>query len=542
MIAVVVRSTLPLRTLVLFVLFTLPCGGLHGQAALPPLEVRVNQAVDRGCEFLLRQQEPGGGFGTGDKVHPIGRTSLTLLTLLHGGFPAGEPRVARAIDFLIRHLEGLRGSRTSDDPPYRSTYETGITLMLLYALGPRDRFAREMEPLARFLIDTLDESQSMWGYPEGARDLSNSQYAVLGLRATLQRGIEPRGIRDALTSALRGVLKTQRPDGGFAYQPQRYSSGSMTVAGLAMIQVAEEFLAHHAAAKKDLAAARKARPAAEKWLADHYTVRNNPEGRALNDHNLHYYLYGLERYAAFCGVERIADHDWYREGAEFLLATQKDDASWGSLEQTCFAILFLNKASLTQPGEREHPTAAGDTPPANTAPAMPDADATVIRNWLLAGPFPATKGMDDALDLDPIKEARVRPARGKRAGKQEWLEHHADGELFDLIPVLVPKGGVAVDEATFYAATYLECVAAGDARLWLDADDGVRVLLDGAVVLEDHHHDLKENLHVDLHLEAGKTLLLIKLENHNYFARLRARLTTPDGGPLTGIESTITAR
>jgi len=52
------------------------------------------------------------------------------------------------------------------------------------------------------------------------------------------------------------------------------------------------------------------------------------------------------------GTEKFGDHDWYLEGAKSIVRSQKDDGSWGSNAndekneiQTCFAILFLKKAT-----------------------------------------------------------------------------------------------------------------------------------------------------------------------------------------------------
>ena len=74
-----------------------------------------------------------------------------------------------------------------------------------------------------------------------------------------------------------------------------------------------------------------------------------------------------------------------------------------------------------------------------------------------------------------------------------------------------------------------------EALLWVDADDGVWVWLGGEQVLKHHHHDLERNLKVPVRLPAGRTLLLVKIENLDYFCRLAARLSDPEGGALEGV-------
>ncbi len=43
------------------------------------------------------------------------------------------------------------------------------------------------------------------------------------------------------------------------------------------------------------------------------------------------------------GYKYFGTHDWYREGAEFLVSHQGGDGSWGDVPATCFAVLFLYK-------------------------------------------------------------------------------------------------------------------------------------------------------------------------------------------------------
>jgi hypothetical protein len=77
------------------------------------------------------------------------------------------------------------------------------------------------------------------------------------------------------------------------------------------------------------------------WIADHFTVTENPE----NNGWYYYFLYSLERAGALVGTETFGKHEWYAEGANQLLKAQRDDGAWGSIEDTCFAILFLRRST-----------------------------------------------------------------------------------------------------------------------------------------------------------------------------------------------------
>jgi hypothetical protein len=101
------------------------------------------------------------------------------------------------------------------------------------------------------------------------------------------------------------------------------------------------------------------------WLAHNFSVSKNPSSPYWH----YYYLYGLERAGILSLARKLGEHDWYEEGANYLLAQQKPDGSWpgqkGHKEEkkiprgkmtfeivplhpvitTCFAVLFLKRAT-----------------------------------------------------------------------------------------------------------------------------------------------------------------------------------------------------
>jgi hypothetical protein len=87
------------------------------------------------------------------------------------------------------------------------------------------------------------------------------------------------------------------------------------------------------------------------WLGKNFSVTYNPGPYEHGDkaensqHQYLYYMYALERAGMLYGTEWMGKHKWYPEGAKVLIETQKPDGSWGSTDDTCFAILFLKRAT-----------------------------------------------------------------------------------------------------------------------------------------------------------------------------------------------------
>ncbi|GAG08690.1 unnamed protein product, partial [marine sediment metagenome] len=87
------------------------------------------------------------------------------------------------------------------------------------------------------------------------------------------------------------------------------------------------------------------------WLGRNFTVQGNPRERSSRAWH-YYYLYGLERVGRLTGRRFVGKHDWYREGADFLVLKAKApfDEAWkgtgieGAEDiATSMALLFLSK-------------------------------------------------------------------------------------------------------------------------------------------------------------------------------------------------------
>jgi hypothetical protein len=219
--------------------------------------------------------------------------------------------------------------------------------------------------LARELEETqIQQGQNTgsWSYSKmlrvGGGDRSNAQFAVLGLREAQEMGI-PVGL-DTWRRAHDHWLACQNGDGGWAYSGKgvlRGSTGSMTAAGIATMVITQAMLRTEEKVLNPDGTPSAGEPQSDKplddayrWLGSNFSVTHNPgDGRWLL-----YYLCGLERAGRFSGRRFFIDaqgqkHDWYREGADYVVATQNPvSGTWQEgqtdpIVGTSLALLFLSK-------------------------------------------------------------------------------------------------------------------------------------------------------------------------------------------------------
>jgi hypothetical protein len=349
-------------------------------APLPPRgeDARIEAAIKKGVAYLRTRS--GGRLQNSQE--------LVLLALLHSGIKKGDPLV----DELLRSML---------EEPLRTTYRVALEAMILERLREASSRGRIFQ-CAQFLADNQCENgQWSYGQPtsypdlamptsggppmepktsgnsgraappdpasgswpaegpriqvkkqrEGPRsgDNSNSQYAAFGIRACRDFGFDlPKEVlekaarwwRESQTGAPLGpapggVAPPIEPRGWSYGPPGNRPYGSMMAGAVAALTLYDYFLGVDW--KKDEAAV-----AGVLWLRDNFSVADNPQ-RGRQHH--YYFLYALERAGRIYGIEKLGKHDWYHEGAGYLLDSQGEDGSWGNPVDTCFALLFLRRAT-----------------------------------------------------------------------------------------------------------------------------------------------------------------------------------------------------
>ncbi len=379
-----------------------------------PHQNDIDGSIDQGVAYLMSQQLIDGSWSERQSAYRNGSTALALYALLKSGLPSKHPAIQKGFAFL------------KASPPIK-TYSLGCQ-MLAVAEAKDPSFLPWLEEMAADM-GSWQRSGGTWAYPAGTPDLSCTQYAAFGLRAAASQGVNiPNSVWERLA---RGTLRYQEkrnlqveglPAAGFSYRAKGAPTGSMTTAGLAVLQVCRDALKEKMS--PDLV------PRVEQgialgigWMTNQFSVSQNPgQGWAH-----YYYLYGLERANSLLKLDRLGYRDWYSETAEWLLKKQGASGEWfdypssghqGREITTCFSLLFLNRATLG-PTTRQK-----DSSRPNLGKSDPEISA--VRLVATSGP-PATFWLEATGTTAPVERV-------------EYRVRHKDGGEWGYVGEAVPSG------------------------------------------------------------------------------------------------------
>ena len=320
-----------------------------GQQPLDPQAVL--RAIDRGVAYLKKEQDAKGRWA--DSVgYEGGVTALCTLALLNAGVPPEDPTLESALAYLDR--------RDLD-----KTYTVSLQTMVLATADParyRLRIDKNVKWLERNQVKN-GKRAGAWSYPGPGGDPSNSQFAVLALYEAQRVGVKVnRNTWDLANGYWRRI---QAKNGSWSYSGGEGASGSMTCAGIGALSVIRKALSEGDArvlpnGQVKCCTQQENDPAIENalnWLGRNFSVRRNPmssinerDGRRAGHQIWHYYyLYGLERAGRLTARRFIGEHDWYREGTEYLVTAQNRllhfwEGRTGNRQiSTSMALLFLSK-------------------------------------------------------------------------------------------------------------------------------------------------------------------------------------------------------
>lgn len=343
----------------LFASATVAIASMVGPMATSPARAEVTseqvaQAIGDGIRFLKGAQLRDGSWPEFNVPRYVtGTTSLATLALLTAGVPEDDPTIVAA----LRYLEQFPARQLNQ------VYTVSLQTMVYAAADPdkyRVRLRENVEWLEAAQIRPEDRVDGVgaWTYTvqKGqSADNSNAQYALLGLNAAAEVGIQ---VDDRVWDLARGYWEeAQRLSGGWSYtlRGDNRVSASMTTAGISSLVItglrriqSRELLVGDEIRNCGEGAINPNIKRALDWMGANFRVDTNL-GRGITWK--YYYLYGLERAGRLSGQRYFGSHDWYVEGAEELVHLQdKLLGSWpknagedSEVLTTSFSLLFLAK-------------------------------------------------------------------------------------------------------------------------------------------------------------------------------------------------------
>ena len=311
----------------------------------------VDRAIQRAIRFLLSRQELDGSWKPDEGKYVSGQTGHCLYTLIKAGLPTSHQAIQRGIEFLRAN-------------PPEWTYGIACCLLAVHAADP----VLYLPEIEEWTAALLEAQGTGFSYPGNARfanfaeDLSLTQYGALGLRVAEASGLEVD--HEIWENLITYALSTGNDDGSFSYHPGGDHTGSMTAAGIAVLQIARAALqAQKRINPREVRQIQERIEEGYEWLGEHMRMDRNPDSRSETDDKGHmtrwalYYLYGLERVGGLTGERTFGGRDWYEEAKEFLVRNQGGEGQWATRHGephpgTCFGVLVLKRATAASSGQK----------------------------------------------------------------------------------------------------------------------------------------------------------------------------------------------
>ena len=285
-------------------------------AAFVEITPETRRAVQRGLAYLAQNQAEDGSFGGTRFPKHVGITALACMAFMADGHVPGRgeygDNVQRGLDFILSHAteSGLIAADTSHGPMYGHGFAT-LFLGEVYGMTGDERLREALQKAVRLII-TTQNPEGGWRYqprPFDA-DISVTICQIMALRSARNAGLSVP--KETIERAIAYVRQCQNPaDGGFKYMLN--SGGSAfprSAAGVASL--------YYAGVYED--------DALEKGLAYMERGTDNITFRTGG-----HYFYG-HYYAAQAMFLAGGDHwrHWFPKVREQLLAHQQPDGSWSS--------------------------------------------------------------------------------------------------------------------------------------------------------------------------------------------------------------------
>ncbi len=279
----------------------------------------TQDAIDRGLAWLAARQNDDGSFGGSGYSRNVAVVSLAGMAFLSGGYTPGRGEYGLTVNRCINYvLQAAADNGFISEDLYTShgpMYDHGFSTLLLaevYGMSP-DSLVRDKLAKAVRLIVTTQSPEGGWRYQPkvSEADISVTICQVMALRAARNAGIYVPN--ETIDRCVDYVKRSQNADGGFMYMisggPSRFPRSAAGVVALysAGIYVGEEI-------RKGLEYLEQHLPAADDFSRDTHAMYG------------HYY-------AVQAMWQAGGEHwqKWYPAVHDVLLKMQQEDGSWMDL-------------------------------------------------------------------------------------------------------------------------------------------------------------------------------------------------------------------
>ncbi len=190
----------------------------------------VERAVRQGLDWLTRQQAEDGSFGSGSYRGNLAVTSLSGLAFMANGSspgrgPYGTP-IEKGLGYIMENVQpggfiAVRGEATHG-PMYSHGFAT-LFLAEGYGMTQRSDIREKLEKAVRLIVDSQNP-EGGWRYQPRPADADTSVTIcqINALRAARNAGIFVP--KETVEKCLKYVRECQNPDGGFRYMTQQGAS------------------------------------------------------------------------------------------------------------------------------------------------------------------------------------------------------------------------------------------------------------------------------------------------------------------------------
>jgi hypothetical protein len=286
-------------------------------------------AIDRGLDYLARNQHLDGSFGTGQHRGNVAITGLVGLAFMAGGHQPGRGTYGRhvlaTLDYILSQADSRYYLHTVGDTHHGPMYGHGFGTLFLaevYGMVHDKELRGRLRTTLKGAVDLIIASQNAkgaWRYTPETReaDISVTVCQIMALRAARNAGFSVP--KETVDRCIKYVKSCQHYDGGFRYMNQGGESGfARTAAGVSALYCAGIYKG----------------PEVENGLK--YLVRWSQENQRLTRHDM-YYFYG-HYYAAQVMWTAGGNYwsEWYPAIREDLVVRGRrlrPDGSWS--DQIC---------------------------------------------------------------------------------------------------------------------------------------------------------------------------------------------------------------